>query len=119
MLSEAILCMALNIYHEARGEPFVGQVAVAEVMRRRMLQPFWPSTACDVVYQPYQFSWTINYTEKVLDEKQLLVAYEAAMTPCDMPYMDHYHTIDIMPPDWADDMEVVTVIGNHIFYRSI
>lgn len=31
---------------------------------------------------------------------------------------DHYHTIGILPPDWADDMEVVNVIGNHIFYRS-
>ena len=31
MIAEALMCMALNIYHEARNQSMVGQVAVGEV----------------------------------------------------------------------------------------
>ena len=30
-ITEAILCLALNVYHEAKNQPFIGQVAVAQV----------------------------------------------------------------------------------------
>ena len=58
MLSAAVICLALNIYHEARGEPIEGQRAVASVTLNRTLDPRWPSTVCGVVYDPQQFSWT-------------------------------------------------------------
>jgi N-acetylmuramoyl-L-alanine amidase len=29
MIEAAIMCLALNIYHEARGEPLAGQIAVS------------------------------------------------------------------------------------------
>ena len=29
MFAEALVCLALNVYHEARDQPFIGQVAVA------------------------------------------------------------------------------------------
>ena len=28
MFAEALVCLALNVYHEARDQPFIGQVAV-------------------------------------------------------------------------------------------
>lgn len=31
-----IKCLALNIYHEVRGEPIIGQVAVAKVVLNRV-----------------------------------------------------------------------------------
>ena len=51
-------CLAMNIYHEARGERMEGQIAVAQVTLNRAAHEEWPSTICDVVYQPKQFSWT-------------------------------------------------------------
>ena len=30
MIAEALMCMALNIYHEARNQSIVGQIAVAK-----------------------------------------------------------------------------------------
>ena len=51
-------CMALNIYHEARGEEPLGQVAVAQVVMNRVQHDWFPDTICDVVYQGSQFSWT-------------------------------------------------------------
>ena len=35
MIKTAILCLALTVYHESRGEPQAGQYAVAEVVMNR------------------------------------------------------------------------------------
>lgn len=120
-MNALLMCLALNIYHEARGEPFEGQIAVAEVTLQRMEDPRWPATGCEVVYQPRQFSWT-NGRNRVTDPKSLEIALSAARLAVTGTNLangaDHYHTINILPPDWTDNMTVVAVIGNHIFYRS-
>lgn len=51
-------CLAQNIYHEARGEPTSGQLAVAFVTLNRTEDDRFPDSICDVVYQKGQFSWT-------------------------------------------------------------
>lgn len=121
-MNAIILCLAMNIYHEARGESFEGQIAVAEVVLTRMQDKRWPSTSCGVVWQPWQFSWTQEYERAEISPQPYHVAISAAQIALTGTVYannaDHYHTIDILPPDWADDMEVVQVIGNHIFYRS-
>ncbi|MCP4340897.1 MAG: cell wall hydrolase [Desulfobulbaceae bacterium] len=112
----------MNIYHEARGESFEGQIAVAEVVIQRMNDTRWPDTSCEVVWQDWQFSWTREYEFKDINAKRHSIALSAARIAATGTTFaqgaDHYHTIDILPPDWADNMEVVNVIGNHIFYRS-
>lgn len=35
MIETAVLCLALNVFHEARGEPETGQWAVAQVTINR------------------------------------------------------------------------------------
>lgn len=50
-------CLALNIYHESRSESLQGQIAVAQVTINRVAHDHWPSTICEVVYDPMQFSW--------------------------------------------------------------
>ena len=32
---EALMCLALNVYHEAKNQSFIGQVAVAQVVMNR------------------------------------------------------------------------------------
>lgn len=56
-MSESILCLALAIFHEARGEPIRGQKMVAEVVLNRTKHPNYPNSVCSVVKQPRQFSW--------------------------------------------------------------
>lgn len=56
-MTESLLCLALAIFHEARGEPIKGQKAVAEVVLNRTNHPSFPQTVCGVVKQPRQFSW--------------------------------------------------------------
>ena len=36
LLQSALICLAMNIYHEARSEPIAGRVAVAEVTLNRV-----------------------------------------------------------------------------------
>lgn len=52
-----VTCLALAVYYEARGEPLEGQKAVAAVVMNRVNSPRFPDTACEVVFQPRQFSF--------------------------------------------------------------
>lgn len=56
MVASSLICLALTIYHEARGEPLVGQQAVAEVVLNRVKKR--DKSVCEVVYEPKQFSWS-------------------------------------------------------------
>lgn len=50
-------CLAKAIYHEARGEPKKGQVAVAEVILNRTKNEYFPNNVCKVIYQRGQFEF--------------------------------------------------------------
>ena len=51
MFAEALVCLALNVYHEARDQPFIGQVAVAQVVMNRVYDDRYPDDVCEVVMQ--------------------------------------------------------------------
>jgi len=48
--------LARCVNAEARGEPYVGQVAVAAVILNRISDPAFPKTVSDIIYQPQAFS---------------------------------------------------------------
>ena len=64
------LCMALNIYHEARGETLVGQRAVAHVILNRKKSGRFPNTICAVTWQRSQFSWTVRPVGSLMPREQ-------------------------------------------------
>ena len=63
IMTAAITCLALNVYHEARNEPMNGMYAVASVVINRVQDDRWPNNVCAVVKDGYrgqhkcQFSW--------------------------------------------------------------
>lgn len=57
MLTETILCLALNIYYEARSEPLTGQIAITNVVLNRVEDERFPNSACEVITQKGQFVW--------------------------------------------------------------
>ena len=58
ILETAFMCMALNIYHEAKNQPFEGQIAVAQVVLNRVKDKRYPNNICEVVEQgPVYESW--------------------------------------------------------------
>ena len=59
---EALRCLALAVYFEARGESIEGKAAVAHVVVNRAREAGFPDRVCDVVQQggeqrPCQFAW--------------------------------------------------------------
>ncbi|AIW02769.1 putative endolysin [Acinetobacter phage P577] len=54
----SLMCMALVIFSEARGEPLKGKQAVAEVVATRSIE--WNKDVCGVIYQKGQFTGIRN-----------------------------------------------------------
>ena len=65
-----VRCLASTVWHEARGEPHAGKIAVAKVVLNRKNHKAYPKTVCGVVSQKGQFSWVngkkipIKYTDE-------------------------------------------------------
>lgn len=114
-------CLAKNIYHEARGEPREGQLAIAHVVFNRVADPRWPDTVCSVVYQRKQFSWAnvpgTTETDRVAYSYAYGVAIDAYMGKDNTSGSTHYHALWMGKAWWAKDYQPVKIIGNHIFYR--
>ena len=136
MLTE-LACMATAIYFEARGEPMVGQVAVAQVIMSRVYDERYPDTVCDVVKQGYYYSWdkTIPIRDKcqfsfwcdgkpetIKDEDAYFWATEVAQAVMVGTLYDttqgatHYHAYYVQP-SWSKKFTQTVRINDHIFYR--
>ena len=121
-----LFCLAKNIFHEAGVEDELGMYAVAQVTINRVRHAGYPSTVCDVVMQPSQFSWANdksrrwthptgpkwdlakNIAHKVITEGYRVPALQSAM---------FYHA-DYSKPSWRDPNAVVAQVGTHIFYTA-
>jgi len=115
-------CLALNIYHEARGESEEGQIAVAHVTLNRADHSYFPDSVCDVVWQKKQFSWTFvirNQEPQNEDawETAQKIAYEVMSGKIeDISNGATFYHSKVVNPSWNSQMEVSTVIGKHVFY---
>jgi N-acetylmuramoyl-L-alanine amidase len=117
-------CLALNIYHEARGEPEEGQLAVAHVTLNRVRSPRFPNNICSVVWQSGQFSWTRDgrsntpRDRRAWQEAQRLasIAINWHRAGDDFSYGATFYHADYVRPYWADIFQEVVTIGAHIFY---
>jgi spore germination cell wall hydrolase CwlJ-like protein len=116
----AVLCLALNIYHEARGESIDAQLLVAEVTINRSVDR--NLSICETVFQPRQFSWTHDSISDIpADAHSAIAALKIAASAFSADHLhtsaDHYHRYDVNPA-WAKDLIILGRYGDHIFYRS-
>lgn len=123
-----LFCLALILYHEARGEPRVGQLAVAEVVLNRVQDERYPDTICEVMEQKHNqichFSFWCDDISDTPQDKDLFkemreVAWSMFYSFPDLRIVDgatHYHHIDVSPR-WAWTLTPVARIDNHVFYR--
>ena len=130
MISAALMCMALNVYHESRSENLKGQVAVANVTLNRVADSKWPNDVCSVVEQGYtkgkpncQFSWYCDGksdtpTDTVAWARAVLVANDVMMgyIPDITEGATHYHA-KYVNPYWSKSFTRTVEIGSHIFYK--
>jgi spore germination cell wall hydrolase CwlJ-like protein len=115
-----VRCLATNIYHEARGEGYLGGLAVAVVTLNRTRHVDYPRTVCEVVYQPQQFSWTNRRGHKPTTNPASIYLARVALShrhPLRGLRATHYHTTAVRP-GWRLHLKRVTHIGNHVFYST-
>ena len=125
MTTEDLFWLAVNAYHEARGEGHEGMVAVCHVVLNRVAGK--KRSVKEVILQPLQFSWANGGARPpIKDYSAFQRCMEAAKTAEKEQLQgdtllgaDHYHATD-MPqyPSWAKGMKQVARIGGHVFYRS-
>ena len=112
-----LLCLALAIYHEARGEPKQGQYAVAEVVLNR--SDARNKTVCDVVREPYQFSWTkhksnFNIPDNDSWDQAKSIASKSLQSKTNFTDGATFFNTKRVGVRFGKSKKVV--IGNHIFY---
>ena len=127
-------CLAQAIYHEARGESEVGQLAVANVIVNRARSGKFPSTLCGVIYQNAdkgrnrcQFTFACDGRTDAPGERR---AWARSAAMAENVYAEfalgqavgavpgsalYYHTTAVRP-SWANTYSAVAQIGSHIFY---
>ncbi len=123
-MSDELRCLALNIYHEARGESISGQKAIASVIMNRVRSQRYPDSICEVVWQPKQFSWTTAHEKHhvVTDPrawKMALIIAQRTLAGHEYARVGeatHYHASSI-DPYWAAYGQFVVKIGDHVFYE--
>jgi len=117
---EGLLWLTLNVYHEARSEPQIGQLAVAHVTLNRASQS--KKTVEQVVTAPHQFSWTFLQKSYYPTETDAFIGClqtaMKAMTTSDFTKgATFYHRKDVHPK-WASHKTYVARYGTHLFYRN-
>ncbi len=108
--------LARIISAEARGESYIGQVAVGAVVLNRIEHPSFPDTLSGVVYQNGAFSCLYDgqFYEPIADS-----AYKAARDAING--LDpsggaiYYYNPDVATSKWIFSRPVITTIGNHRF----
>ncbi len=108
--------LARIISAEARGESYLGQVAVGGVIMNRIEHPSFPDTLSGVVYQRGAFSCLYDgqFYENVSDS-----SYRAARDA--LNGLDpsggaiYYYNPATATSKWIFSRPVITVIGNHTF----
>jgi spore germination cell wall hydrolase CwlJ-like protein len=114
-------CLALNMYHEARGEGTHGMLLVGNTTINRVLSKRFPNTICKVVYQKSQFSWTKDspsVKEKGVYKKVVELAKQLVYRDTDHSYGSvYFYNYNVVTPAWAKHKQQTVVYGNHRFLR--
>lgn len=99
---------------EARGESFEGQAAVAEVIYNRCMNR--GQSVEQVIWADKQFAYP--YGGEISQDTKEAVAAVFDYELLSLDGAEYFHA-DYVLPSWAEDMEEVCRIGNHIFYKGV
>ena len=138
ILETALMCMAVNLYHEAGNQSMIGQMAVGQVVLNRVADKRFPNTICEVVKQAVTYKksdkpirWKCQFTwycdgkkdEPDFDSRTWRLALDHASILINKTIIldvtegaTHYHATYVRPA-WAKTKTRTTRIDKHIFYR--
>ncbi|MBC7766222.1 MAG: spore cortex-lytic enzyme [Hyphomonadaceae bacterium] len=110
--------LARVINAEARGEPYIGQVAVGAVILNRVRHPSFPKTIPSVIYQPGAFT---AVDDGQIHANMTATAYKAAVDALngwDPTYgCIYYFNPNTATSAWIWSRPAVLTIGEHIFTK--
>lgn len=113
---QGLLARAIN--GEARGEPYIGQVAVGAVIMNRLRDPRFPNTIAGVIYQPGAFT--------AVTDGQINAAFEGTPAKAASDALNgwdpsggaiYYYNPAKTTNKWIWSRPIIKVIGKHYFCR--
>lgn len=113
-----VYLLARAINGEARGEPYIGQVAVGAVIINRTRDPRFPQTIAGVIYQPGAFTAVTDGQMWVDVENSSINAARDALNGWDpsggaLYYYNPAKTTNA----WIWSRPIIKVIGSHYFCK--
>lgn len=136
---EDVVCLALNMYHEARGSTVKDQIATTYVVFNRMDNKHYPlnyktKSICNIVFDRWQFCWTngeqvamprVNLSgERIAWEKAQQLALNLYQNPIHKQMakefqLQHYVVTPLLydkkRPKWIDKRKLTVSIGKHSY----
>jgi N-acetylmuramoyl-L-alanine amidase len=108
--------MARIIHSEARGESFLGQVAVGAVVLNRVQSEQFSDSITEVIHQPGQFSSIDDGQFNLKPNESAYRAAKAALNGLDPTTGAlYFYNPDIAKASWSKKRPAKITIGNHIF----
>nr|WP_134698939.1 spore cortex-lytic enzyme [Ammoniphilus sp. YIM 78166] len=110
--------MANAVYGEARGEPYVGQVAVAAVILNRVKSATFPNNPTGVVFEPRAFTAVADGQIWLTPNDTARKAVQDALNGTDPTGgCTYYFNPDTATSGWIWTRPQVKKIGKHIFCK--
>lgn len=113
-----IRLMANAVHGEARGEPYVGQVAVAAVILNRTRNPAFPNSPAGVIFEPRAFTAVADGQIWLTPNETAKKAVQDALNGWDPTGgAIYYFNPDTATSAWIWSRPQIKKIGKHIFCR--
>lgn len=110
--------LARVINGEARGEPYVGQVAVGAVILNRVRHPSFPNTIAGVIYQPGAFTAVVDgQIHANMVETSIRAARDALNGWDPTGNAIYYYNPRTATNQWIRSRPYITTIGKHVFCK--
>ncbi|WP_135547290.1 spore cortex-lytic enzyme [Paenibacillus cymbidii] len=110
--------MANAVYGESRGEPYIGQVAVAAVILNRTKSPSFPNTPYGVIFQPGAFTAVADGQIWLTPNESAKRAVQDAVNGMDPTGgCIYYFNPETATSKWIWSRPQVKQIGKHIFCK--
>lgn len=120
---QEVMCLATMMYHESRGEPESGQVAVGYTAINRSQSGCYPKSICQVVRQRAQYVGMRHEREPKHEKKvwekihDLATLMYVGMVKDPTRGALWFHETSISP-NWAHKKNVTLTVSSHRFYRN-
>lgn len=111
--------LAKCVYGESRGEPYIGQVAIAAVILNRVKNSQFPNSIAAVIYQPLAFTAVADGQINLSPNESAYKAARDAINGWDPTNgCLYYYNPKTATSKWIWQLKVELTIGQHSFARG-